>query len=703
METEEIQLISASGNDDWISLLEESLTQADYEIVELRRRVSELEARTRHFDELNHSSAFRISLKLSHFCGRIAPRGTRRRRVLALGYRFLRTVSRLRRGRVFAQSVWRFCRRAYCGLAALILACRFEENQFVGFELARVRTLPDLPRFPSLDRVDVSIIVPVSNRWRDCLASLRSIAEFTDKPTYELIAVHDGSSREIAEQLRRIPEVVTLRNDANLGFVGACNLGAASARGAYLVFLKSDTVVTAGWLEALAGTFRDIAGTGFAGAKVIDPDGRLNEAGSIIWRDGTRWAYGNSDDAGHPRYNFARQVDCCSGAGVMIPRVLFEQFGGFDSKFTVGHYESTDLAFKIHQAGHKVIYQPHATIIQRERLDPGIGHDSPGTPSQIVNRERFLERWSEQLDFRPAAPPPDLDRIRYLRDTVATSRGRVLIIDHKLPFFDQDAGSLRMMEMIRAISVTNHHVTFIPSDLTGHPGYLENLQAIGVEVIHKPYYHSVAEYLHSHGREFNLAIISRPSIAASHMTTVRRLAPQARIVFDTVDLHFVRERRQANVTQDSSLESGAAMRKLQELKLAMRSDLTLVVSPVEKEILEAECPGIDVRILSTIHQVEETEIPGFDGRRNIVFIGGFQHLPNPDAVLYFAREIFPLVRERLPDAVFQIIGPDTPPEVVALTRRVSRSWGTWRTSGRCSIARGFRWRRFVLEPESKGK
>ena len=189
------------------------------------------------------------------------------------------------------------------------------------------------------------------------------------------------------------------------------------------------------------------------------------------------------------------------------------------------------------------------------------------------------------------------------------------------------------------------------------------MQSLGVEVIHQPYYLSVAEYLKEHGHEFSLAILSRLDTTARHMTTVQRLAPRAKIVFDTVDLHFVREERQARITQDGALESAIAARKEQELRLAMRADLTLVVSAVEKRILEQECPGIDVRILSTIYRPEDGPIPGFGDRRDIVFIGGFQHTPNVDAVLYFAREIFPRVLERLPDTVFQVIGPDTPAEV----------------------------------------
>ncbi len=123
--------------------------------------------------------------------------------------------------------------------------------------------------------------------------------------------------------LEQIAGLVTLRNEQNLGFIGSCNRGAASARGTFLVFLNNDTVVTPGWLEALIRTFRKVPRVGLAGAKLIYPDGRLQEAGSVIWRDGTGWNYGKFDDAGHPKYNFTREVDYCSGACVMVPRSLF--------------------------------------------------------------------------------------------------------------------------------------------------------------------------------------------------------------------------------------------------------------------------------------------------------------------------------------------------------------------------------------------
>ena len=557
----------------------------------------------------------------------------------------------------------------------LFMACRVEGKRSVGLERAGMRLLPDPPRFSPASSVDVSIIIPVFNQWRHTYACLESIARVTSGPTYEVIVIDDGSSDLTPEMLARVEGAVAVRNDKNLGFIGSCNRGAATARGDYLVFLNNDTVVTPGWLEALASTFRDRPGTGLAGAKLIYPDGRLQEAGSVIWRDGTGWNYGKFDDAGHPSYNFTREVHYCSGACVMVARSLFEQLGGFDTQFAPAYYEDTDLAFKIRQAGHKVVYQPHASIIHYEGATSGTSLESGVKSYQVVNQTKFRRRWSERLDLHPPAPTPEADLNSYTRHAAIASRDRVLVIDHRLPFHDQDCGSLRMLEMIGALCGRGQHVTFIPDDLYTRTGYIETLQSLGVEVIHRPYYVSVAEYLKEHGREFSLAILSRLDTAARHLTTVRRLAPEAKVVFDTVDLHFVREERQARVTQDDSLESAVVSRKVQELKLALRADLTLVVSSVEKAILERECPGIDVRILSTIYPLEEGALPAFDERRDIVFIGGFQHVPNVDAVLYFAREIFPRVLDRLPDVVFQVIGPEPPPEVRGLESRNIRILG----------------------------
>jgi len=518
-------------------------------------------------------------------------------------------------------------------------------------------------RFSVHDRVEVSIVVRAHDDCRKTWECLQSIKEATSGPLFEVIVVDDGSSDGTPEMLRSGEGITGLRNEQTLGLIASWNRGAALARGEYLVFLTNDTRVTPGWLTALAQTFHKVPGTGLAGAKLMLPNGRLQEAGAAIWRDASRSSYGKFDDGDHPSYNFAREVDCCSGACLMVPRALFHFLGGFDSDCVPACCGETDLAFKIRHAGHKVIYQPLAKVVHQEVLAPGASVAPAIKSDQQAIQSKFRERWRDRLDWHPD-PAPGLSRIVHAHGPESVSQGQVLVIDHRLPTPDRDSGSFRMMEIMRGIMRRGHHVALLPDNMMVFAPYLQELQTIGVEVAYPPHYRSVAEYLEQHGREFNLVIISRADVADRHMTTVRQLAPQAKIVFDTVDLHFLREERLAHIKQNPALQAAVASRKEQELRLARTADLTLVVSPIEKAILEEECHNeIDVRIMTNIHPVGETNPPGFNQRRSIVFIGGFDHAPNIDAVLYFASEIFPRVRERIPRAVFQVIGPYPTPEI----------------------------------------
>ena len=283
---------------------------------------------------------------------------------------------------------------------------------------------------------------------------------------------------------------------------------------------------------------------------------------------------------------------------------------------------------------------------------------------------RTILSLSGRLPSRRAAgafEPPAEATTTQLTAAVPRVARQVLVIDHRLPTPDRDSGSFRMMELIRAIGSRGHLITFFPNNEAVFSPYLEDLERAGVEVVYPPHYASAEEFLSKYGHEFRLAIIARANVAERHMDTVRRHAPQARIVFDTVDLCFLREERQARISGDGSLQAAASLRKEQELRLARSADITLVVSAIEKAVLEAEC-GIeaDVRILSNIHPVATSPPRGYDERRDIVFIGGFDHQPNVDAVLFFAHEIFPLVRERIAGAVLQVIGPYPTPEISGL-------------------------------------
>ncbi len=160
-------------------------------------------------------------------------------------------------------------------------------------------------------------------------------------------------------------------------------------------------------------------------------------------------------------------------------------------------------------------------------------------------------------------------------------------------------------------------------------------------------------------------MLSRHYVAASYVGLVRLYAPQATLAFDTVDLHYLREQRAAELSGKPELARHAAATRAQELKLIRECDVTFVVSPVEQELLAREAPGARVEVLSNVHEIYGCRQP-YGQRRDLVFVGGFQHPPNTDAVEWFVHEVFPRVRAELPDVTFHVIGSKVPDAIRAL-------------------------------------
>jgi GT2 family glycosyltransferase len=519
--------------------------------------------------------------------------------------------------------------------------------------------------FPLLDSPDVSIVIPVHGKWAYTAGCLRSLADVSCEASFEVIVVDDRSDDETAEELARIEGLVCIHNEQNLGFVGSCNRGAGQARGRYLVFLNNDTQVLDGWLDALIETFEQHPECGLAGARLLYPDGRLQEAGGIIFRDGSGWNYGRYDAPDRPEYLFAREVDYCSGACIMLPSDVCRELGGFDMQYAPAYYEDTDLAFRVRALGLQVRIQPLANIVHHEGVTSGTDTGSGTKRFQSINREKFLQRWQAELEDHPppVVDPDNRSEIRRARDHGL--KGRVLVVDAYTPEPDQDSGSLRLRYLMDCLLDLGYGVTFLP-DNRGYAGrYTQELQAAGIEALYDPWVRSLQGFFSERGPEFDFVMISRHYVASRYLALLRKHCPDARFIFDTVDLHYLREERLAELEQSLSLKRSAAQTRRSELGVIEAADVTLVVSPVEQAVLREAAPDARVCVISNVHEVVGSRRPHAE-RKDIFFVGGYQHPPNIDAVQWFVGSVWPLIREQLPDVVFHLIGSKAPEQVRAL-------------------------------------
>ena len=514
---------------------------------------------------------------------------------------------------------------------------------------------------PDSDHPRASIIVPVYNQAAHTLTCLRALAEHPPLAACEILVVDDGSSDQTQAWMAQVAGLHFHRRAQNGGFIAACNDGAARARGEVLVFLNNDTVPQPGWLDALLDTFDALPNAGLVGAQLVYPDGRLQEAGGVVFSDGSAWNYGRFDSPEDPRYASLRDADYCSGAAIAIPRALFESLNGFDTRYAPAYYEDTDLAFSVRAAGKRVLYQPASRVVHLEGVTSGTDLNQGAKAYQVRNREFFERKWRDALSAFPApgiTPTPA---------TMHAHQQQILIVDEAVPQPDRDSASLRLFNLTKMLRQENAHVVFLATEHAPPPQALAALQALGVEVWYPPFSQSPPAWLSSHGRRFSVVLACRYHLAEKILPLARKHAPQARFVLDTIDLHYLRESRAAELAGNAALAKAALQTRQRELSVVAAADTTLVVSGTEREVLARDAPASKVEVLSNLHEVAGPGLP-FAQRRDLVFVGGFRHTPNVDAVRWFVQEVLPLLRPRLPDAVLHCIGGDVPDSIAALAQ-----------------------------------
>ncbi|MHC6198299.1 glycosyltransferase [Elizabethkingia miricola] len=519
----------------------------------------------------------------------------------------------------------------------------------------------------------VTIIIPVHNQLRYTLNCLYSIMTAEDNVPLEILIINDKSTDNSLEVLSKIPGLKIFNNSENLGFLRCVNEGINEALGEFVYLLNNHTKVLNGYLSSLLNVFERHKDAGAVGSKLIYADGKLQGAGCLLFNNEVGVNRGASQSVHSPGFNFLRKVDYCSGSSLIFRKKdITGNLNLLDPDFSSAYYEETDLCMRfVENQKLTIYYQPQSEIIHYE--DVSYQQKSENKQELLKKNHRFFwDRWGENITSEQFIVRGNK---KYFNDNKGYSE-TVLVVEEYLPKYDQDSGANRFTEIIKILINKSCKVYLLVKNLNTESDatYIKFFEQMGVEVLRdfptsRKKIIRVKKQIEGIMPLVDFIWIFRPEGFEYYEKEIKRMNSGAKVIYDTVDLHYLRFERE----KDFFSKSAKQLKKENNVKFLERkalkdADAVIAISDIErKTIAGTGIPDERIFIVSNIHIIKENVFhEAFEDREGLVFIGGFNHKPNVDAVIYLYNEIMPLVWESNNDTKVYIIGGNVPGELQAL-------------------------------------
>jgi GT2 family glycosyltransferase len=488
--------------------------------------------------------------------------------------------------------------------------------------------------------------------------ALAAVIENTD-PCYEMIIVDNASPDGLATWLSdEVRNARIFRNSVNRGFGAATNQGADTATGECLVLLNSDAFVHPGWLPPLLERLERDGSTAAVAPCLWNVDGSLQEAGSLLFRNGYTRFYGFGDDPARPEYRFARLIDYASAACLLVRRRDFFDVGGFDTAYAPAYFEDVDLCLSLAARGLKIVYEPRSSVTHVR----GASADERTTVQYWSrNLPVFEKRWSHKLALRPADQGADDNPRRRLAARDAVAPARLLIAADRFPGPPGSTGDPRVLWLLRELSDAYPDASrTLLCPVEAPAGLREPIVAMGIEVASPA---DPESWLMARAFHYDVVMLAGGAAAGARSEVLERTQPQACRVVDLGSAGLVARKT------GGEKETGPRRRNL-GLETLLSADVVLTSAWSDLTRVRAVSEETPSFLLSPPFEVSP-DAPGFSERRNLLFLAASESgedQADSEALGALVGGVMPLIRPARPELELIALLRVSPEEASRLER-----------------------------------